>query len=94
VTSADPAEHRPVLQGWPELGGFDPPPPPLDDARGAFRHAAEAYVRGADAEARAGFLRAAELIPDAAPGPYSASLEQLRSIARANAALIAHQAGA
>jgi hypothetical protein len=94
VTSADPAEHRAVLQGWPELGGFDPSPPALDDARAAFGSAAEAYARGADAEARAGFLRAAELIPDAAPDEYAASLEHLKTVARANAAIIARQAGA
>ena len=92
MTSTGPAEHRPVLQGWPELSGFDPPPPSLEAAREAFRRGAEAFARGADTEARGEFLRAADLVPEAAPSEYAASLERLRSIAVANAAIIASDA--
>jgi hypothetical protein len=92
VTPAGPPEHRPVLQSWPELGGFDPPPPSLEAAREAFSRGAEAYARGADTEARGEFLRAAKLIPEAASSEYGASLERLRSIAVANAAIIGSDA--
>jgi hypothetical protein len=88
VTSGDRAEHRPVLRGWPELGGFDPPPPAIDEAREAFRRGTEAYAHGADAEACAQFLRAAEMLPDSDAGPYMASLEHLRALARANAEIV------
>jgi hypothetical protein len=92
MTPAEQADHRPVLQGWPELAGLDPPPPSLEGARDAFRRGAEAYARGADTEARGEFLRAADLIPETAPSEYAASLERLRSIAVANAHTIPPEA--
>jgi hypothetical protein len=85
VTSGDPVATGAALQGWPQLGGYDPSPPPIDDAEAAFQLGVEAHARGAHAEARAEFLRAADLLPNDAPGVYAASLGELRRIARQNA---------
>jgi hypothetical protein len=93
VTSGDPVTHRPTLQGWPGLGGYDPSPPSIEDAEAAFQRGVDAHARGAHAEAQAEFLRAAALIPDDAPNVYAASLNELRRIARQNAEISAAASG-